>query len=763
MATKKHKRKRSHVRKAARPTSDAVSDSREQPQLEEYRALSITIGVFAAIVPVVFVTGYQTFAPVRQLLIVVCAGLSLALLGYYWLKRRQIVFLLTGAELPWLAVLLIMTLATLFSISRITSVWGDYFFREGLVNWFSYAILFVASVQAFRTEKSRSLLFTCLRVSAVVIALLAILQVSHLDPLSALVPSTAGTASSFLGNPAYLGAYLTLLAPLFLLLATAEDRGRRGRILDLVLFALLVAAAIATQSRSTWLAMSITCGLALGYYLYRRSGMALKSVVEGVAAGIVVGALVFGLTIAVSGSFRQRITGSKGKGPGSVEVRLATWGRAVAMIGDRPLGGFGPGTFEQAIPGNLTSSWDRRFGHDPLPNDPHNLLAYAGFAMGIPGLLVIIWLLYAVFSKIVRRFSLAEDREKLVIAGLGLGCAAFVTGLMLQPSITELSALFWVLAGCALSVPLSLLASDGREHVRLMGKGIDMPRGAGLVITVAGIALVVIAAIFLVKPVAADARLKSAMDSWAKGDTQKGIEGAARAASLDMRYPEYLLVEGKMAMQSGQKNKSGELFLKSEQVLEEATKKQPLWETGRYTLGKSRLARFETFGSGDSSWRAPVIEKARSDFEEVVRRDPYYAAAQLALAKCDLYSWEYASGLDHARKALELRPGWSAAYNVMGHIFMHQGNPEQAREMFTRNKAARENAAVQARGTLSGVVTSAGTGAPVSGCRVDCYVGPTGEHVGHQVTDGSGHYRFTGLEATSYKLEFTPRDGGKNK
>ncbi|MHB8895458.1 MAG: DUF5719 family protein, partial [Candidatus Geothermincolia bacterium] len=75
------------------------------------------------------------------------------------------------------------------------------------------------------------------------------------------------------------------------------------------------------------------------------------------------------------------------------------------------------------------------------------------------------------------------------------------------------------------------------------------------------------------------------------------------------------------------------------------------------------------------------------------------------------------------------------------------------------NETANINAALMVGGTLSGTVTEAGTGTPIAGCRVECYVGSTGQLIGNRTTNASGNYSFAGLHGTAYKLGFIPNDG----
>ncbi len=167
--------------------------------------------------------------------------------------------ILVFAFLGWL------TLSTIFSENPIFSLLGIYKRREGLLTWFAYATIYFT---ASRTLINKARVYQFVVVSLIVsipISVYGILQHFGIDFWSF---SNFDTTRSFstLGNPIYLGTYLSLVLPFSLayLLVSPE---RAWRVLSYIAFLLGMAALIYSYSRAAWVAAAISLPILWSWFV----------------------------------------------------------------------------------------------------------------------------------------------------------------------------------------------------------------------------------------------------------------------------------------------------------------------------------------------------------------------------------------------------------------------------------------------------------------------------------------------------------------
>ena len=667
---------------------------------ESYPGLWMLVALLTVALPiVVFPWGYQAFTPIRQWLLGTTVCLGVVILLAYWLRRKRVALVLTGVEIPWAVFLVVLLTSTVLSMHVSTGIWGSFFFREGLVTSILYFVVFCLAVQGFRTEKDGHRLVFALKYASIVIGAYGLMQFIRLDPLRSLVPSFEGKASSLLGNPAYLGGYLALVAPLFLCLAINPEASSRERRSSICTFIFLATVAVVTGSRAAWISLALTSAVALTFALLGRGNTMPRSFLKAFGSVILVLAIAFGVALGVSGEFREKTFTSAAQLPNSLETRGMTWRRSIAMIADEPLFGHGPGTYEFAFPGYINRAWEDNIGHGSIPNDPHNLLLNIASSSGLVGLAAFLWLLVALLVKVFRKAFRAGGKRRYLIGGLLLGGIGYLVNLMFHPGIIETTALFWILMGCALGLPASALkaketvgetANDEEvEHVQgnkivvasLKGKKSVALTWCALVVAVGAL---LACAVFFFRPVVADAFLKSAFENWSSGNASEAIGDAQSAASWDNRYGFARLVEARMLYNVACGEGSEELFKAVEDKLSALIMDYPDWEVAAMTLGHAYIADFEEFPCpGDPEKRA-LLEKATRLFEGILDRDPEYLDAQLKLARIKLFSCKYDEALRCLEEIIDRRPDWPEPYVVSGQCYLWKGDPVKAEYYFEK-------------------------------------------------------------------------------
>jgi O-antigen ligase len=236
------------------------------------------------------------------------------------------------------------------------------------------------------------------------------------------------------GSGSY-STYLLALLPVLMWAGYVLPQRRRWALASgLMLLQLFVA--LLVEQRAFWLAAALQGLFAL--YLLRARGFAAISAPRVRAIGA---AAVILCALAIIGATATRDAVSLTQDP-----RVTSWPAVAARILEHPLigKGFGRQAMKKAYP-DLVS---REF---PLFTHPHNLFLNYGLAMGVPGILAI----FLIFFALLRRFwemSRAEDR---IVAMAGICGVMLVIGVVARNLTNDLfqrdsALLFWSIAGMLL-------------------------------------------------------------------------------------------------------------------------------------------------------------------------------------------------------------------------------------------------------------------------------------------------------------------------
>lgn len=262
------------------------------------------------------------------------------------------------------------------------------------------------------------------RWTTLLLAAYALAQRLGFDPVAAytLAGSNLRAMGSF-GNPGYLAAFLCLSWPLFLVWVPA----RRAAALGLVFAAL-----VATQSRAGLLALALQ-GLALGFMKWRRAPVPapegatprpavpqtpvpqtfLGRITGGRAGSVVVAAIVMGLAGPLVGALFPPVQWLR------PTVRWSLWQAAFQLWLQRPLLGWGPGSFPLAFQDHAGAALVKIVNSgNQYAEDPHQVLlavACAGGVLGLAALALGAWF----FWREVGRSPLPEA-PALGLGALGL-------------------------------------------------------------------------------------------------------------------------------------------------------------------------------------------------------------------------------------------------------------------------------------------------------------------------------------------------------
>jgi hypothetical protein len=379
--------------------------------------------------------------------------------------------------------------ANCFSIYPSISFWGTYDYFQGTFTFLCLLVLFGAVATFLRRAEQVQRLIVSILATSFPIAVYAIVQQIGFDP-QLFEDAAAGIERSFslLGHPNYLGAYLGFVLPLtiFRLIqivrtGRAANRASAASLffrlsVYLVVAAAQVGALLCTQSRGALLgagAAVFSFGLLVAARNGRRRIAVAAMVLTFAAAGFVLvlnlpnGPLKTLRTVSVFDRLGQMLPLGRGIEESS-SMRSTVWGLAPRIMFPRgswliagrgtdpvymlrPVVGYGPETLAAVMRHYLVqpdARWDRF----------HNLVLDTWFAVGIGGVVGILWLFVELFFVGLKSLQITQspgDRRMFLllvssclIAG-GAAPAAFGTpgfvGLGLQFGLVVAVAIFLLL------------------------------------------------------------------------------------------------------------------------------------------------------------------------------------------------------------------------------------------------------------------------------------------------------------------------------
>jgi O-antigen ligase len=249
------------------------------------------------------------------------------------------------------------------------------------------------------------------------------------------------------GGSAGLSVYFAAIAPLFAV-AAASANSRRQRYAWLAVLALIVVASIAGRQRMLWPIFFLEA--AAGILLARRAGL-IRTSSRAMTAGIAAVGVVAITAVAGLQSWRMQTAQARAL---NEDVRLAMWPRISERIGEHALTGAGLGRQAmRKVHPDLVREGDY-FWH------AHNMFLNAGLALGIPGVIALLWLIAAFLAAYWRMLQRPETTARwIAIAGI-----LMITGFVARNLTNDLfsrdgALLFWSLNG-------ALLGAGMREGMR---------------------------------------------------------------------------------------------------------------------------------------------------------------------------------------------------------------------------------------------------------------------------------------------------------
>lgn len=410
--------------------------------------------------------------------------------------------------LPLGVLVVLTTVATVFSTSPVTSFFGRYGRYDGLLGLL-VPLLLGGAVVAYCWRAPQRLIWIAgaLVLSGVVgLGHVTIQQfgwdwIEWLDETGAPIPRPYG----LLGNSNFSGAHLAIVIPLVLAFRTRVDGLVRLGLLALA--GLLALGVWWTGTRGGALA-AVGGVAALGFL----APTALPRIVRwGTLALTVIGlAVVVVSATADSIPGGDLVSGVRFTGTATLDTRVEIWGAAAEMVRDHPILGVGPDTFHLAYPEyrSLAAADNLVINAD----EAHDVFLDRAATSGIPAVLAYLWFLGLLALYVVRSRRVLEESHRWLLAGFGGALAAYVLQGLVSIDVVPVALLGWVSAAAlvALADPAAIAGRTGeRVPERLRPLSPVALGGFAVVVVVLGL--------LAVRPLVADLRFRDGLEDTAAG------------------------------------------------------------------------------------------------------------------------------------------------------------------------------------------------------------------------------------------------------
>lgn len=256
----------------------------------------------------------------------------------------------------------------------------------------------------------------------------------------------------FFNDHTHYGAILGLVAPWFLVMAfNKQDSALRKRI-SVMLFILFAAGTLFSYSRASWLSLGVAFGglIILGFKIRFRVILAMIILFVGTL-------YVFQTEIVMqlerntqesSGDFSEHLHSiSNITSDASNLERINRWRSALRMFDERPVLGWGPGTYQFVYaPFQRSEDYTIITTHFGDLGNAHSEYLGPLAESGLPGMLLFTILALTVVATGVRLFKKAASREmRLIALGVTLGMISYLTHGLLNNFLDtdKASVLFW--------------------------------------------------------------------------------------------------------------------------------------------------------------------------------------------------------------------------------------------------------------------------------------------------------------------------------
>ncbi len=342
--------------------------------------------------------------------------------------------------------LIAVVISTIFSIDRIVSMYGNFGREEGLFAIIIYIFLFFTANRNYIFSK-RHMHF--LLISAAIVAVYGIFQYFGFDP----IPrdprriNWSGRAFATMGNPNFLGSYLTLILPIsiFTYLYTHKN-------IYLLTSALIYMSLLCTMTRSAWLGSLTGVIILIAYsvvYKLKKKYIAILLavlIIITIAMNNISSGRIIGRFFTIGTDFKEIVEqtpDSQKAGAG----RIFIWRRVLKIIPQKPLFGYGPETLGTVFTEYFYDDIFERYNRLIVFDKAHNEYLHIAVTTGIPSLAVYLCFVLSIVIKAVKNAD-----KNIIIIPLLCSIIGYLVQAFFNISVVSVAYMFWIMLGILLNI-----------------------------------------------------------------------------------------------------------------------------------------------------------------------------------------------------------------------------------------------------------------------------------------------------------------------
>lgn len=475
---------------------------------------------------------------------------------------------------------------------------------EGLLTWFFYIVLFYVGYVFIDKDSDRKHIFWAIALATLTISVYGIFQALGFDVVKWRPGLAAGRIRSTLGNPATLGAYLSLVLPFISSQLLQKKTGIKSRFFISVVIISGIAALIMTGSRGAWFGFMIASAfLFFKYYADKRKRLWL------VLAVLILSA-VFIFTFFKLESKR-----------GTAYGRIILWKQTSKAIIDKPIFGWGAETFQYIFPRYMSKEYEQNVTRKTIIDNAHNLFLHNSVSNGVVSSIALIAFLIMVF-QIMYKDADKNKSNGLYLNGVLAGAIGYIISLQFHFSTIAVSSAFWILLGVGLRASRNI-----NNHALFQIKKYYFL----IIVGIFSFIFWFFASINTAKAILADMELRSGLAKSVQGEVPETLLRLLQAEKMQPMEEYYALTTGQVLLQVGEKTQSSSLVEAAGEAFKRALELNPLNE---YTLlGLADVEYLKWTETG----RQEHLTRAKKLYQKILGNDPNFTEVKQKLKRLNFY------------------------------------------------------------------------------------------------------------------------------
>jgi len=419
-------------------------------------AIEVTIIAMIVLIPAIFYPRViDIFNPIKTLTFSLLVIVGLMLWGFNVLKKEEFKIIPNPLNIPVLSFIIICVLSLIWSNSPFISLKELPLFLAG-------PLLYFIIVNNIYDERQINRIIGAVIIVGGLFGIYGILQYNGIDFLFWVGNVERGKVFGLFGNAGYFAEYLILPLPIAVSLFLVS-KNKMIKLILLIGILTMVGAMILTFTRTPYLSLIVSFIFMLFLFLVSRGKILFKEnkkifIVIFTAIVLIVALFVIPTSLNEKGTvlstIKERVSISELGSEFTSGRRAAIWKYTIPMIREHLLLGSGIGSFKYNSLRYQAKFFDQGDNRALYPygvaDKTHNEYLQLAAELGIIGLIIFIWLIFAYFYYGLKILKREKERYKQgVIIGLMGSVMAFLIDSIfwfpLHHSFT--SSLFWLCLG----------------------------------------------------------------------------------------------------------------------------------------------------------------------------------------------------------------------------------------------------------------------------------------------------------------------------